>query len=101
MLAQLGVDGDGAVHFAAPAHQAAERELDFGLVGFGREPREHLGGAVIAIVDQVIEAGEVVDVVTHPAGAGRTAAEQECRGPDHQETQEQDFGTDAAQTHGI
>ena len=101
VLAQLGMDGDRAVHFAATAHEAAERELDFGLVGLGREPREHFGGAVVAVVDQVIEAGEIVDVVTHPARAGRTAAEQECRDSHHQETQEQDFGTDAAQTHAV
>jgi hypothetical protein len=94
------VDGDGAVHFAAFAHQAAERELDLGLVGLGGEAREHLGGAVITIVDQVIEAGEILRVAAHAPGARGTPSEDEGRHPDHQETQQQDFGADTAQTHG-
>ena len=36
VLRELGVDGDGAIHFAAAAHEAAQRELDIRFVGLGR-----------------------------------------------------------------
>ena len=79
MAGELGVDGDGAVDFAALAHEAAERELDLGLVRIGREPREHLGGAIEAVVDQVIEAREVVDVAR--AVGGRAPSDDRARTP--------------------
>ena len=65
----------------------------------GGEAREHLGGAVVAVVDQVIEAGEVLGVAAHAAAARRAPSEHESRRPDQQETQQQDFGADAAQAH--
>ena len=56
-------------------------------------------GAVEAIVDQVIEAGEVVAVAPQPAAARRTAPERKCGRPDDEEAQQENFGTDAAQAH--
>ena len=97
---ELGVDRDGAIDFAALAHQAAERELDVGLVRFGREPREHFRGAIESVVDQMIETGEIVDVAAQPPAARRAAAEREGGRPDDEETQQENFGTDAAQAHG-
>ena len=94
-----GVNGDGAIHFAALAHQAAERELDLGFVRLGGETGEYLGGAVVAVVDQVIEAGEILDVTAQAPAARRAPPEHERRRPDEQETQQQDFGADTAQTH--
>ena len=88
MCGKLGVDGDGAIHLAALAHEAAERELDVRLVRLGGEAREHFGGAVEAIVDQVIEAGEVVDVAPQPPAARRAPPERERGRPDDEETQQ-------------
>src|SRR6185295_3813824 len=99
MLGELGVNGDGAIDLTALAHQTAERELDVGLVRLGGEAREHLGGTVETIVDEMIETGEVIEVAAQPPATRRTAAERERRYPDQQETQQQDFGADTAQTH--
>ena len=93
------MDGDGAIDLAALAHQAAERELDVRLVRLRREPREHFRRAVEAVVHQVIEAGEVVDVAPQAAAARRTAPERKRRRPDDEETQQENFGTDATQAH--
>jgi len=84
-------------------HRLVE-ELEGGLGlaargGDGAPQREHLGGAVITIVDQVIESGEILRVAAHTPGARGTPSEDEGRHPDHQETQQQDFGADTAQTH--
>src|SRR6185295_15513932 len=99
VLREFVVYRDGSIHFTALAHQAAERELDLRIVRPGGEPGENLGGAVEAIVDQVIESGEVLDVAAHAPATGRAPAERERSCPDQQETQQQDFGADAAQAH--
>ena len=79
---KLGVDGDGAVDFTALAHEAAERELDVRLLRFRRESREHFRGAIEAVVDQVIQAGEVIDFAPQTAAARRSAAERKRRRPE-------------------
>ena len=78
---ELDVDGDGAIDFAAFAHQAAERELDVRVLGLGGEPREDFGGAIEAIVDQVIEAGEIVDVAPHAPAARRARPSANAAAP--------------------
>jgi hypothetical protein len=99
MLAEFGVDGDRPIHLAAAAHETAQCELDVGLVGFVGEAGEDFRGAVVTIVDQVIEAGEVIHVPAHAATARRTPAEQECGRPHHEKTKQQNFRADTAQTH--
>jgi hypothetical protein len=101
VLRELGVNGDGPIHFAAAAHETAERELDVGFVRFVGEAREHFGGAVVPVVDQVIEAREIVHVAAHAAAARGTPAQCEGGRADHQETQQENFRTDAAQAHGV
>ena len=100
VLRELGVDGDGAIYFTAAAHEAAQRELDIRFVGLVGEAREHFGGAVVAVVDQVVQAREVVHVAADAPATRRTPAQRERGGADHEKTQQQNFGTDAAQTHG-
>jgi hypothetical protein len=54
--------GNGAIDFTALAHQAAERELDIRLGRLCRQPCEHFRRAVEAVIHEVVETGEVVDV---------------------------------------
>ena len=91
VVAQPRVDGDRPVDLAAAAKEAAERELDLGRIPVRlRHAREDLGGVVEAIVDEVIEALEVVARQAHGA-RGAVAAPEEIGGEaDQHEGQRQE-----------
>ncbi len=68
------MNGDRAIHLAAPAEQAAQGELDLGgiPVGLGHA-REDFRGAIEAVIDEVIQANVVVTRQAHGACRGVTA----------------------------
>src|SRR5450759_258297 len=75
--AQSRMYGNGAFNFAAASKQTAERELNLDrvAVNFGHT-REDVGGAVKAIVDEVIEADIVVARQPHRARERPTMAKR-------------------------
>src|SRR5579862_5771010 len=80
LIAQPRVNGDRPVHFAAPAEEASECELNLRRIALGlRHASKDFGSVIEAVVDQVIEADVVVTRQPYGTRGAIAAAEKPGR----------------------